>query len=219
LIECPVNLCMHLKIYFNTKPLFITAQPEGEIADYLHQRETIMIDELSHHGVRTMIHELQQPDYIRGVFLHPDPEAVLRAFEAEMTPIQAGGGFVVNEEGEVLFIFRRGRWDLPKGKLDEGETIEDCALREVEEETGLKQLSPGRLLLTTYHTYHQDGQHMLKASWWYLMHTSRQDLKPQTEEDIEKCEWVKPDAIPALMDLTHGSIRDVVAAGLQAIKA
>ena len=85
--------------------------------------------------------------------------------------IQAGGGLVENEQREVLFIFRRGKWDLPKGKLDRGETLEQCAIREVEEETGVGQLQLIRFLLITEHEYVERGKKILKETHWWLMKT------------------------------------------------
>src|SRR4249919_1544763 len=83
--------------------------------------------------------------------------------------IKAGGGLVKNEKKEILFMFRRGKWDLPKGKLDPGESIEECAVREVVEETGLKKVELKHFLVTTYHTYTENGKHILKESHWYNM--------------------------------------------------
>jgi 8-oxo-dGTP pyrophosphatase MutT (NUDIX family) len=113
-------------------------------------------------------------------------------------------------------IFRRGKWDLPKGKLDEGEDLETCALREVKEETGLEKIEMDKALAVTYHTYHQYGEHIIKESHWYLVKSFKQkEFKPQTEEDIEKCEWVPLTTLGPYLDNTHASIRDVIHAGVQ----
>src|SRR5712675_1894974 len=99
--------------------------------------------------------------------------------------VQAAGGLVQNERGEVLFMFRKGKWDLPKGKLDPGETLENCALREVTEETGVSQLELTKFLLVTEHEYEEKGMAILKETHWYLMKTNgKQILVPQAEEDI-----------------------------------
>lgn len=105
--------------------------------------------------------------------------------------IRAAGGLVFNEKGEALFIFRKGKWDLPKGKLDENEPLEACAVREVEEETGLKNVLLKEFLITTYHTYTENGQQILKESHWYRMEVKgKQELKPQIEEEITEIRWV-----------------------------
>ncbi|HEU4608387.1 MAG TPA: NUDIX domain-containing protein, partial [Chitinophagaceae bacterium] len=107
--------------------------------------------------------------------------------------VKAAGGLVLNEKEEVLLIFRRGKWDMPKGKLDPGESLDFCALREVEEETGLGNLQLKEHLITTYHTYDESGKHILKESHWYRIHAKgEQVLTPQTEEEITEVRWVPP---------------------------
>ena len=103
--------------------------------------------------------------------------------------IKAGGGLVLNESGQVLMIFRRGMWDLPKGKKEKGEKRKETAIREVQEETGLQNVSIIHALSDTYHTYKIKGQRVLKLSFWYLMETEELAIKPQVEEDIEIVEW------------------------------
>ena len=119
------------------------------------------------------------------------------------------------DNDEVLLIFRRGKWDLPKGKLDEGEAMETCALRETEEETGLRNAKLEEPLTVTHHTYHQDKDYILKESHWFLMHGERQVLTPQTDEDIEQCEWVKVKNLAAYLENAHPSIMDVIKAGIK----
>src|SRR4051812_21020427 len=105
--------------------------------------------------------------------------------------IIAGGGIIKNEEGKILFIYRRGKWDLPKGKLDEGETIEECAVREVEEETGLRNIELGELIGVTNHHYTQDNENIDKETYWYAMKVNGdQKLVPQLTEDILELRWV-----------------------------
>jgi 8-oxo-dGTP pyrophosphatase MutT (NUDIX family) len=128
--------------------------------------------------------------------------------------IQAGGGLVVNEKDEVLFMFRRGKWDLPKGKLDPGETLEQCALREVEEETGVRELKLIKFLLITQHEYEERGLKLLKESHWYLMKAgSQQTLVPQTEEDISDLRWIGFKDFRMILHNTYPAIRDVLRAG------
>jgi ADP-ribose pyrophosphatase YjhB (NUDIX family) len=207
---------MHLTIYFNSKPLFLCSKATGEIEDYLHRNDTISIDELNTHTVKTMIHEMARPEIRAGVFLHNDPEELLDAFKARLTLIQAAGGLVYTDDHHILLIFRKGKWDLPKGKLDEGESLEECAVREVQEETGISSLQLEKPLCITYHTYHQDGQHILKESHWYMMKAAqKEELTPQTEEDIEKCEWAPAGSLGPYMSLTHASIADVARKGAE----
>ena len=122
------------KIYFNNKPLFITDQITTPLEEYLHHEETVFIDEFNLHTLKAMVHEMEAPKIRSGVFLHNDPEAVLKAFKKKLVLVQAAGGLVHTEDDQLLLIFRRGKWDLPKGKLDEGEKMDACAIREVAEE-------------------------------------------------------------------------------------
>ncbi len=105
--------------------------------------------------------------------------------------VEASGGLVFNEDEKLLAIFRRGHWDLPKGKLDSGETIEAAAVREVMEETGISDVSRHDLIGTTYHSFrNRHGKRVMKISHWFLMTAPNQATIPQTEEDIDKVEWV-----------------------------
>ena len=129
--------------------------------------------------------------------------------------IQAGGGLVLNEKNEILFIYRRQKWDLPKGKLDIGENIEECAIREVMEETGIKKLTIGNLLVITTHTYEEKGISVQKETHWFLMNATTLDnpiLSPQLEEDIEKIEWVPFDKIEEYLANSYNTIRLVLSA-------
>jgi len=131
----------------------------------------------------------------------------------DLPVIIAAGGLVTNEHGELLMIFRRGRWDLPKGKLDEGETIEQCALREVAEETGLSKLKAGALAGITHHTYFDtySNTDVVKETHWYRMSaSSQQPLIPQTEEDITDIRWVKGKELEECLENSYENIVEIV---------
>lgn len=207
-----------VKIYFNNKPLFITNQITKELEEYLHHEDTVFIDEFNTHTVKAMVHEMELSKIHAGVFLHEDVDAVLKSFKKKLVLIEAAGGLIHTKDDHLLLIYRRGKWDLPKGKLDDHEEMEACAIREAKEETGLTKVEVEKMLCITYHTYHQDGKHILKESHWYLMKADKQpNLIPQLEEGIEKCEWVTIDQIAPYMENTHGSIIDVVNAGVKAL--
>ncbi|MCW3113781.1 MAG: hypothetical protein JWR18_2177 [Segetibacter sp.] len=125
--------------------------------------------------------------------------------------IVAAGGIVSNEENKILFQFRRGKWDLPKGKLEEGETIEDCAVREVEEETGLQNIQLGELLGVTNHFYKENGKDLEKETHWFTMSVSGdQALVPQLEEDITELKWVSKDEIKDYLKNSFKNIEEIV---------
>jgi ADP-ribose pyrophosphatase YjhB (NUDIX family) len=202
---------MHLKIYFNDRPLFLCDELNAEMNNYAHHDDSVFIDEFSAPAVNSMIHEMRQEKVHAGILLHKDFEQLKKAVWKKFTVITAAGGLAINEKGEMLFIFRRGKWDLPKGKLDKGESLRQCAVREVEEETGLKNILLKELITTTYHTYDENGKHILKESYWYEMHASgAQKLIPQTIEDIREAKWVKKKDIAGLMKSTFPSIKDVL---------
>ena len=127
--------------------------------------------------------------------------------------IMAGGGVVVNEKNQVLFIYRRKKWDLPKGKLDPGEDIKACAIREVMEETGIRNLTIGNLIIVTTHSYEENGMNMQKETHWFEMKASTVDnstLTPQLEEDIEKIEWVSLENLEEYLSETYTTIQQVL---------
>lgn len=201
---------MYLKIYFDHKPLFLCDTVDEVTEPYIHHDDAIFIDELNSHTVKAMIHEMQLDKVHAGVFLHPNLDELKKEFYKKFTLLQAAGGLVENENRDILMIFRRGKWDLPKGKLDPGETLEDCAIREVEEETGVRDIKMIAPLLTTYHTYHEGARYVLKESYWYRMSAAaKQELVPQTDEGIMEIKWVSypnaallyPECFPSVVDV------------------
>jgi 8-oxo-dGTP pyrophosphatase MutT (NUDIX family) len=130
-----------------------------------------------------------------------------------MKTIIAAGGLVFNEKNELLMIFRRGFWDLPKGKLDKGETIESCAVREVEEETGIKNIELGKFAGITKHQYFDKhiNEEVMKESHWFVMNISgKQKLIPQTEEDITEIRWVKKSELKIYLNKSYKNIVEIV---------
>ena len=142
---------------------------------------------------------------------HKDLAELTAAFTSCFKCINAGGGVVLNEEGEFLVIERNGVWDLPKGKMEKGEDFETTALREVEEETGLTGLEISGLLLSTFHTYPLKGKMILKETQWFEM-LQKGGGKPvlQAEEGITAYRWVKPGNTAFIRMNTYASILDVL---------
>jgi 8-oxo-dGTP pyrophosphatase MutT (NUDIX family) len=205
------------KIYVNGTPVILTttdseqartfqADKNALIAPYIHKKKML----------KQYIDLLDKRRDIREVLLHTsDVEQLWCDFQACFTLLGAAGGFVENEKKELLVFLRRGSWDMPKGKIDPGETPEAAAVREVQEETGLKHVNLGALLMYTYHTYEQKGQRILKKTWWYRMSTTDTEVTPQTEEDIEEIRWVQPVTWLSQSPAVYQSIRDVIEAGLR----
>ena len=127
--------------------------------------------------------------------------------------IIAAGGLVLNDEKELLMILRRGKWDLPKGKLDDSESIEHCALREVKEETGLQQVNIENFIGLTIHEYFNIylNEDVIKETHWFKMHApGNQTLIPQTEEDIEKIEWVDEKNVQQKLNNSYKNIIEII---------
>ena len=208
-----------LTIYIQNKPLFLVDTLTAEVEDYLHRPATIFLDEVSPAAIKTMLHELEQPEFYYGVFKHHNIPELLAAFKEQMELIQAAGGLVYTDHNEWLLIHRLGHWDLPKGKLDEGETLEECALREINEETGATSLTLEKPLRTTYHIYQQDGRRILKESHWFLVKAGKKThLTPQTNENIAQCLWVPVTEIQPYIDGAYASVADVLRAGLDLLQ-
>lgn len=202
---------MHIKIYFGDKPLYLCDQLDDHLKEILHHPDAVLVDEISSNAINAMLHEIKKEEFHAGVLLHDDFQALKKSFFKHFTLIEAAGGIVENENKELLFIYRLEKWDLPKGKLDTGEKLEDCAVREVEEETGIKHISLKNELGQTYHTYNAYGKHFLKTTHWYLMNCKgKQHLVPQTEEDITSIQWVSLSGIEEIMKNTYPSIKDVL---------
>jgi len=121
---------------------------------------------------------------------HKNEDKLLKFLKKKIPVVVAGGGLVYNNKKEILFIFRNKKWDLPKGKIEKGEDIQTCAVREVEEETGIQDVKITKFITTTYHVFKRNGKFKLKETFWYEMHSSYNGkLTPQENEGIEKVKW------------------------------
>ncbi|MEM0933434.1 MAG: NUDIX domain-containing protein, partial [Bacteroidota bacterium] len=139
---------------------------------------------------------------------HPDQGKLLEIFKHKLPLVVAAGGFVTNKKGKVLFIYRNDKWDLPKGKVDKGESIENAAMREVEEETGVTDLKIERFLKTTYHVFRRNGNYILKQVHWFAMSTSFDGkLQGQEEEGIMKVKWKGPKKVKKALEKSYFNIK------------
>lgn len=202
---------MYIKIYFNDKPVFLCNEIDEELAEILHHPDAIFIDEISGPAIKSLLHEIKKEEFHAGVLLYSDLEVLKKAFFKHFELIEAAGGIVQNDKKEILFIYRLDKWDLPKGKVEEGENSEECAIREVEEETGVNNLELKNKIGETYHTYNAFGKHFLKISnWYYMICTNGQNLVPQTEENITEIKWIKTKDMKEPIANTYPSIKDIL---------
>jgi 8-oxo-dGTP pyrophosphatase MutT (NUDIX family) len=138
-------------------------------------------------------------------------KAFLKQIIKSVTLIEAAGGLVKNSKGDYLFIFRNGKWDIPKGKLEKGEKPRAGAVREVEEECGISIGDCGKKIVNTYHVYTVKGEVVLKKTHWYKMkYKGKEKLKPQFEEGITEVRWLNKREINTVTDNTFPSIMDVL---------
>jgi ADP-ribose pyrophosphatase YjhB (NUDIX family) len=121
---------------------------------------------------------------------HKNEEKLEQFLRKKLKVVEAAGGLVYNAKKEILFIYRNKRWDLPKGGVEKGETYQDAAIREVEEETGVKNLEIKKFITKTYHVFKRNDTYRLKITYWFEMYTDyKGPLVPQTNEDIKKVRW------------------------------
>ena len=200
------------KIYINESPLILMQTPD--LTD-----ETAFERSLIHAMYRgkpkmlfNYIELLEKNKHHEGIIIQSDNlDQLWRDFKSLYYYIKAGGGLVINPFGKVLLIFRRGVWDLPKGKQDPGETLAQTALREVREETGLADLKIVEKMSNGYHCYMMSKQRTLKRTRWYLMQTQKPDqLILQKEEGIQDAAWFDPRELPTLNMPMYNNIRDVL---------
>ncbi|MGB5943820.1 MAG: NUDIX hydrolase [Leeuwenhoekiella sp.] len=140
--------------------------------------------------LKQLIKKIKRQELFYVNLFHAKEKKLLQIIKKKLPVVVAGGGLVYNQSQEILFIKRNGKWDLPKGKLEKKETIEQCAVREVEEETGVENLKITDFITTTYHIYKRGGKFKLKETHWYRMETDfAGTLQPQEGEGITKVKW------------------------------
>ncbi|MBZ9630669.1 NUDIX domain-containing protein [Salegentibacter sp. LM13S] len=140
--------------------------------------------------IKRIIKKISNGELLYVNLYHEKEEKLLKHLFKKLRVVTAAGGMVLNDKDEILFIYRKKRWDLPKGKTEKNESIEASAIREVEEETGVEGLKVTKFLQKTYHIFKRKGRYRLKVTHWYEMRTSYEgELRPETKEGIEKAKW------------------------------
>ncbi len=188
------------KVFVNNRPLFLTNKIEKETDFQLFLLNSVDIEQLVIKIFKNKVH--------KAFLYHPDEKEILTTLKSKIPAEKAAGGLVYNKKGEILFIFRNGKWDLPKGGIEKNEKKKDAAIREVEEETGVTQLKIIDKLEKTYHIFKRNGKFKLKITHWYQMVSSFEGTpQPQIEEGIEKTVWVKPEDVPFLLQNSYENIK------------
>ena len=196
------------KVFINERPIILTDSLFVESDFDLLNYKNIIISEI--------IYKLTEQRIKGIVLLCSDLQLAWEDFKSNFKVISASGGLVINKQLEFLFIFRGGKWDLPKGRIEKGEQIKEAALREVKEECGISKLKLGEFLITTYHIFFQNNQNRLKETHWFQMETTTKEvLIPQLEEGITIAIFKnKEDSVRAL-DNSYGNIHLVFKAYYQ----
>ena len=196
------------KVFYNDRKIFLTDEFgknfQVKYGLFYKYRNAEDLDELiSFYGRLKKIDTL----YI----FHYDIDILRDSFRSCFKNIDAAGGLVKNTEDKYLFIFRRGKWDLPKGKVDKGESFQKAALREVSEECGLTDIEITIPLLNTYHIYTLDEKLVLKKTYWFEMQNKGDDtVIPQKEEDITEVRWFSREEMHEIVENTYNSVIDVM---------
>lgn len=194
-------------IYLNEHPLLLSADTTAIPALLAGAK---VYDNPDTKKIDSVLQKLEEGKKEAAVFIAPDVSQLLKKVSLHFTILVAAGGLITNPAGEVLLMFRRGKWDLPKGKQDPGEDLETCALREVAEETGLHSVSLENKITETFHYYPMKNKKVLKHTHWYRMQFTGTELTiPQIEEDIQDLQWVKPQNVEKYLKFSYENIREV----------
>ncbi|GAA3927102.1 NUDIX domain-containing protein [Chitinophaga oryziterrae] len=194
-------------IYLNERPLVIVPTHQAIPNKYKDAVLYTLPDQVT---IESTLQALETDKLPAAIFINPDTDAMLDTVKSYFNILVAAGGLITNQEEEILLMFRRGKWDLPKGKQDEGENLEACALREVEEETGLHSITLEHKITETLHFYTYKEKKILKHTYWYKMKFTGTELTiPQIEEDIVDIQWVKPENLSKYLKFSYQNITDV----------
>ena len=202
---------MQITFYAGEKPIYISNKPDEVLQKLSLQDDVIFSDNENNPDLLSLLEKLKGKKKSAAVITGKNFQALKDLFFNEFEVIEAAGGIVQNADKDILFIFRRGKWDLPKGKMETGESPEICAEREIEEETGVNKLTLKRKIGDTYHIYRENGKDILKISrWFYFTCRGKQILSPQTQEDITEAKWIQTRSIKEPMANTYKTIRDIM---------
>jgi len=206
---------MNIQIYFNNKFIELSSNDIQNSQNQAIKKSYLLNDNKL--NINKIIDEfLFDPSNDNIKIVSSDLNSLLELFKSKFYYIEAAGGFI-EKDNEFLFIHRQGIWDLPKGKLEKGETIKNAAIRECEEECGIKQLTITKQLSSSFHLYKYKKGFALKQSYWFYMKSDySKKLTPQLEEDIYEVKWFSKHEIETIIiKHTYYTIRDVINEALQ----
>lgn len=206
---------MNIQIYFNNKFIELSS---NDIQNSQNQaiKKSYLLNNNKLNFNKIIDEFLFDPSNDSIQIVSSDLNTLLELFKSKFYYIEAAGGFI-EKDNEFLFIHRQGIWDLPKGKLEKGETIKNAAIRECEEECGIKQLKITKQLSSSFHLYKYKKGFALKQSYWFYMKSDySKKLTPQLEEDIDEVKWFSKHEIETIIiKHTYYTIRDVINEALE----
>ena len=193
------------KVFFNQKPILLTTDiiPPKEDSPFFYVKFTN----------KKFIVQMLKSKKVKMLYLFHSKEDKLWYYFLNMFKlVEAAGGLVRNlKTNHFLFIFRNKKWDLPKGRINKNEEVQKAAIREVEEETGVENLSITKPLNTTYHIFKRNRKYRLKKTFWYLMETDYNgELTPEIKEGIEKAIWIEKKLIVSLKSEMYQNINLII---------
>lgn len=190
-------------IFVGDKPIILTTKVDKE-TDF----KVFLLKSVDLGRVIRMLNRTK----IKAVYLvGKNEDKLLKQFLKKLPNVIAGGGKVYNEKGKILFIYRNNKWDLPKGGAEKKETIEETAMREVEEETGVTGLKITKPLPITYHIFKRRGRYRIKITYWFEMRTAYDgDLIPQEKEGITKVKWLNEKKVKKAMENSYSNIKILI---------
>ncbi len=188
------------KVFVNDKPFFLTNEIVKETDFQIFLLEST--------DIKNLVIKMFNNKITKCYLYYPDEKVMFKKLKEKIPVQKAGGGLVYNNNGEVLFIFRNGKWDLPKGGKEKKEKMKNSALREVEEETGVNKLIITKKLQKTYHIFKRNGIYKLKITNWFEMKSDYEGIPVgQAEEGIEKVAWLNPEQIQEALKNSYENIK------------
>ena len=197
------------KIFVKNIPVILTSEHLDENGS---NHEQLIVNTNSPNKIKEVIDYVEaHPDHREIYLSNSDVHHLFKTFKDFFVTVEAAGGIVWNPSNAILLIYRHNKWDLPKGKLEAGEDPQETALREITEECGIKQLALNHFFGTTYHTFWQHNQRILKVTYWFdISCDDPENINPQTEEGIETIRWMDANGIKKAMENTFPNLRNVL---------
>jgi len=192
-----------ITIFINDQPIYLTSSLDNKYEKHFYNYKDV--------DIQLLVEKFSLGKMDKVYLFDNDLDELKQFFMNQFNVVKAAGGKVFNAKNEILFIYRDCKWDLPKGKIERNETIEQAALREVEEETGVKNLTIGKQIQTTYHIFKRKNKCQIKLTYWFEMKTDfTGELHPQLEEGITKVEWLNQEKMAMALENTYANIKSII---------